>query len=81
MKHAAALLLLLSSPPALSLEAPAAGMSFSALDADRDGAISAREARRSLELATRFDAADLNGDGHLDRAEFARQSGPGRRHS
>jgi Ca2+-binding EF-hand superfamily protein len=52
---------------------------FDAVDADRDGRISPEEHRRLVEtwngqpvdLTGVFERLDANGDGHLDRAEFA----------
>lgn len=44
--------------------------SFEALDKDRDGVITASEARADPAVAARFAAADKNQDGYLSRAEF-----------
>ncbi len=44
--------------------------SFEALDKDRDGVITASEARADPSVAARFAAADKNQDGYLSRAEF-----------
>ncbi len=48
--------------------ADAAG--FEALDKDKDGVITASEARADPAIAARFAAADKNQDGYLSRAEF-----------
>jgi Ca2+-binding EF-hand superfamily protein len=44
--------------------------SFDALDKDKDGVITASEARADPAVASRFAAADKNQDGYLSRAEF-----------
>jgi len=46
-------------------------VSFTALDKNDDGMISKQEATRSVDLERRFGELDLNGDGRLDRAEYA----------
>lgn len=48
----------------------AEGSSFDALDKDRDGLITASEARADPAVAARFAAADRNQDGYLSRSEF-----------
>jgi Ca2+-binding EF-hand superfamily protein len=48
----------------------AAEQSFDALDKDKDGLITASEARADSTVASRFAAADKNQDGYLSRAEF-----------
>lgn len=50
--------------------AMAAEQSFDALDKDKDGVITASEARADSTVASRFAAADKNQDGYLSRAEF-----------
>ena len=52
---------------------PAERPSFSRLDTDHDGAISAREAAQDPRIGGNFETADVNGDGRLDRAEFFRE--------
>lgn len=44
--------------------------SFDALDKDKDGMITASEARADPGVASRFAAADKNQDGYLSRSEF-----------
>lgn len=43
---------------------------FDRLDADKDGFVSAAEAKQMKGLSESFGAADRNGDGRLDAAEF-----------
>jgi Ca2+-binding EF-hand superfamily protein len=43
---------------------------FDALDKDKDGVITASEARAHPAIASRFAEADKNQDGYLSRAEF-----------
>jgi len=43
---------------------------FDALDKDKDGVITASEARAHPAIAARFADADKNQDGYLSRAEF-----------
>lgn len=64
--HALAFMALL----ALVGTAGAAEASFDALDKDKDGVITASEARADPTVAARFAAADKNQDGYLSRAEF-----------
>ncbi len=45
--------------------------SFSKLDADGDGRISAIEAANNSKVAAGFTAADVNKDGYLSKAEYA----------
>lgn len=45
-------------------------VSFDVLDKDKDGVITASEARANPAVAARFAAADKNEDGYLSRAEF-----------
>lgn len=44
--------------------------SFDALDANKDGKISASEARKDKGVVARFAEGDKNQDGYLDRDEF-----------
>lgn len=66
------------SPPSVSPTgtgsdpAPQRDVSLPALDTDRDGSISAKEAQAVPELAKEFGELDRNGDGALEPAEFAR---------
>jgi len=46
------------------------GISFDTLDANKDGRISMPEASADPKLVETFSAADKNGDGYLDSAEF-----------
>ena len=46
------------------------GMSFDTLDANKDGRISMPEASADPKLVETFSAADKNGDGYLDSAEY-----------
>jgi len=48
------------------------GAAFAALDADGDGFLSRREARRHAGVAASFRAADTDGDGRLSPLEFGR---------
>lgn len=50
--------------------ADSADASFESLDKDKDGVITASEARANPAIAARFAAADKNQDGYLSRAEF-----------
>lgn len=65
--------LLAAAPLAMALPDVAAQYSFSHLDVDRDDRISVDEAKRSPHLSANFATVDLNGDGFIDRAEFARE--------
>jgi Ca2+-binding EF-hand superfamily protein len=47
------------------------GVSFDSLDANKDGRISMPEASADPKLVEAFSAADKNGDGYLDNAEYA----------
>jgi len=57
-------------PPADDMKA-AIDDKFRTLDANGDGVISQEEATKMKGLAERFQAADKNKDGKLDRGEFA----------
>ena len=57
-----------NSPDATSTEQP---LTFEQLDANKDGRISMPEASADPKLVESFSTADKNGDGYLDRAEFA----------
>jgi len=57
---------------ALSSGLTFAGSTYEALDADKDGVISAEEAQADPELAGKFKDLDKNQDNRLDAAEFAR---------
>lgn len=46
-------------------------VTFSKLDTDKDGKISASEATANQKVADQFVAADKNQDGYLDQSEFA----------
>ena len=46
------------------------GISFDTLDANKDGRISMPEASADPKLVETFSAADKNGDGYLDSAEY-----------
>jgi Ca2+-binding EF-hand superfamily protein len=46
------------------------GVSFDTLDANKDGRISMPEASADARLVETFSAADKNGDGYLDSAEY-----------
>jgi len=46
------------------------GVSFDTLDANKDGRISMPEASADAKLVESFSAADKNGDGYLDSAEY-----------
>lgn len=45
-------------------------LSFDTLDANKDGRISMPEASADARLVETFSAADKNGDGYLDSAEY-----------
>jgi len=45
--------------------------SFDSLDANKDGRISMPEASADPKLLESFSTADKNGDGYLDRSEYA----------
>lgn len=53
-----------------ALAAATTAMPFKSVDADRDGYISAEEAKAIEGLAARFEQADTNRDGKLDRTEY-----------
>lgn len=57
-------------PPAEDMKA-AIDDKFRSLDANGDGVISQEEATKMKGLSERFQAADKNKDGKLDRGEFA----------
>ena len=61
--------------------ATAAGQSgsFEAFDANKDGRISLPEASADPKLVETFSAADKNGDGYLDNAEFDERAEPPQR--
>lgn len=48
---------------------------FSQLDADGDGVISQEEASAKPEMSEQLAKADVNADGKIDRAEYARATG------
>ncbi|MBL4851077.1 MAG: EF-hand domain-containing protein [Gammaproteobacteria bacterium] len=54
-----------------SAAALSAGVSFSELDVNADGAIDQGEAAKSAVLAPLFSGADSNSDGRLDQDEFS----------
>ena len=60
---------------ALVFAADAKDATFDSLDKDRDGVITASEARANPAVAARFAAADKNQDGYLSREEFAQLRG------
>ena len=53
--------------------------SFEAFDANKDGRISLPEASTDPKLVENFSAADKNGDGYLDNAEFDERAKPPQR--
>ncbi|HYJ40781.1 MAG TPA: hypothetical protein VEW08_08325 [Steroidobacteraceae bacterium] len=55
------------------------GGSFEAFDANKDGRISLPEASADPKLVENFSAADKNGDGYLDNAEFDERAEPPQR--
>jgi hypothetical protein len=54
-------------------------VTFEALDANKDGRISMPEASADPKLVENFSAADKNGDGYLDNAEFDQRAEPPQR--
>ena len=60
---------------ALAYAADLKDASFDSLDKDKDGVITASEARANPAVASRFAAADKNQDGYLSREEFAQLRG------
>ena len=52
--------------------------SFESLDSNKDGRISLPEASVDPKLVESFSAADKNGDGYLDNAEFDEHTKPRR---
>jgi hypothetical protein len=54
--------------------AAAEGASFTRLDADQDGRISAIEAANNSKVAAGFTASDADKDGYLSKAEFAQMA-------
>jgi hypothetical protein len=72
-------MILMAAPLVSALEPAAVGGSraplepqFERLDRNYDGFVSPREAARVRGLAAGLTRADLNGDGLLDKVEFAR---------
>lgn len=61
----------LAAEPAASPTSGDSTMTFSKLDTDKDGKISASEATASQTVADKFVAADKNQDGYLDQNEFS----------
>lgn len=59
-----------TSTPAPATPAGQSG-SFDTLDSNKDGRISMPEAAADPKLVEIFSAADKNGDGYLDRTEYA----------
>ena len=53
--------------------------SFEAFDSNKDGRISMPEASADPKLVENFSAADKNGDGYLDNAEFDERAEPPQR--
>jgi Ca2+-binding EF-hand superfamily protein len=53
--------------------------SFDAFDTNKDGRISMPEASADPTLVENFSAADKNGDGYLDNAEFDQRAKPPQR--
>jgi hypothetical protein len=51
---------------------------FDTLDANKDGRISMPEASVDPQLVESFSTADKNGDGYLDKSEYANASAPPR---
>lgn len=73
-------LVLMAAPLVSALEPASAGASregprFAAVDRDRDGYVSRREAAAVEGLARNLSRADLNFDGRLDQVEYARALG------
>jgi len=54
--------------------AAAEGVTFTKLDADQDGRISAIEAANNSKVAAGFTASDADKDGYLSKAEFAQMA-------
>jgi Ca2+-binding EF-hand superfamily protein len=50
--------------------------SFDMLDSNKDGRISMPEASADAKLVESFSAADKNGDGYLDNAEYDNRTEP-----
>jgi len=61
-----------SSAPSSAVLRAEQDKAFRALDLDGDGKISIAEAAGNAPLVTRFDRADRNRDGKLDRKEYDR---------
>lgn len=66
-----ALLMLVVMLAACSAGGQERNASFEALDQDKDGLLSVREAKADKQVASQFAAADKNQDGFLSREEFA----------
>lgn len=71
-KFLIALSMLTLTAPAFA-EGPGSPASFGDLDANQDGVISRTEAGQDESLAGTFEIADMNKDGNIDQAEFAKQ--------
>lgn len=70
IKQAAILAAAAVALPALSALAQGSPATFESLDANKDGRISATEARKDKTVSSRFASADKDQDGYLNRAEF-----------
>ena len=69
-KIVASLAIALLATSAMADEAAKGGMSFTQLDADRDGKVTSTEAAGSAELSSAFKTSDANGDGALSKSEY-----------
>ena len=75
MRYTAGVLVLAAVSPAVVSGAPSSVdengvVAFSQIDSDNNGYVSRVEARSVKVVETRFDSADTNKDGLLDRREY-----------